>query len=274
MTSWRGLRRRATLALARRGFFIPYRYADAVHAPAQYPEIEPLFAASIDGFRALLGEAARHLDAFASFDGAPPPSPRFAQDWFPRLDAATAYAMVRARAPRRIVEIGSGHSTRFLARAIADGGLATRLTAIDPAPRASLAGLAVDWFHGMAQDVPPKVMGELAPGDILFVDSSHVLMPGSDVDLILNRVMPILPAGALIHLHDIFLPDGYPPSWSWRGYNEQSAVAPLLTGGGYRLLWSSRYVATRMASEVRAAGLGTLALLAGAHEASLWLEKR
>ena len=98
-------------------------------------------------------------------------------------------------------------------------------------------------------------------------------MPGSDVDLILNRVLPILPAGALIHLHDIFLPDGYPPAWSWRGYNEQSAVAPLLTSGGYRLLWSSRYVATRMASEVRAAGLGALALLPGAHEASLWLEK-
>jgi predicted O-methyltransferase YrrM len=184
-----------------------------------------------------------------------------------------AYTMVRIHMPRRIVEIGSGHSTRFLARAIADGGLATRLTAIDPAPRAALAGLAVDWFQGQVQEVPPKLMGGLAPGDVLFVDSSHVLMPGSDVDIIFNRVMPMLPAGALVHLHDIFLPDGYPPAWSWRGYNEQSAVATLLTGGGYRLQWSSRYVATRMASEVRATGLGTLALPPGAHEASLWLEK-
>lgn len=273
MTSWRGLWRRATLALARRGFFIPYRYADAVHAPALYPEIEPLFAAAVDRFRILLGEAAGYLDTFAGFDSMPPPSPRFAQDWFPRLDAAMAYAMVRIHMPRRIVEIGSGHSTRFLARAIADGGLATRLTAIDPAPRAALAGLAVDWFQGQVQDMPPKLMAGLTPGDVLFVDSSHVLMPGSDVDMILNRVMPMLPAGALVHLHDIFLPDGYPPAWSWRGYNEQSAVATLLTGGGYRLQWSSRYVATRMASEVRATGLGTLALPPGAHEASLWLEK-
>src|SRR6185503_4717515 len=58
----------------------------------------------------------------------PPPAPRWNQDWFPRLDAAAAYAMVRITQPRRIVEVGSGHSTRFLARAVADGGLATRIT--------------------------------------------------------------------------------------------------------------------------------------------------
>ena len=48
--------------------------------------------------------------------------------------------MVRSLRPRRIVEVGSGHSTRFLARAVADGGLDTRITAIDPRPRASIRG--------------------------------------------------------------------------------------------------------------------------------------
>ena len=77
----------------------------------------------------------------------PPPAPRWDQDWFPRLDAAAAYAMVRTLRPRRIVEVGSGHSTRFLARAVADGGLATKIIAIDPRPRARITGLPVEWLQ-------------------------------------------------------------------------------------------------------------------------------
>ena len=63
------------------------------------------------------------------------------------------------------------------------------------------------------------------------IDSSHTLVPGSDVDLLLNRVLPALSAGAVVHVHDIFLPDNYPDDWAWRGYNEQLGVAPLLFGG-------------------------------------------
>src|SRR5204863_425837 len=77
---------------------------------------------------------------------APPPAPRWDQDWFPRLDAAAAYTMVRTLGPKRIVEVGCGHSTRFMARAVADGRLATSIIAIDPAPRAKLEGLNVRWL--------------------------------------------------------------------------------------------------------------------------------
>ncbi len=51
---------------------------------------------------------------------------------------------------------------------------------------------------------------KLAEGDILFIDSSHILMPGTDVDMLLNHVLPALPRGVLVHVHDIFLPDDYP----------------------------------------------------------------
>ena len=47
---------------------------------------------------------------------------------------------MRETKPARIVEVGSGHSTRFMARAVRDGGLATAITAIDPAPRADIEG--------------------------------------------------------------------------------------------------------------------------------------
>ncbi|HYL25691.1 MAG TPA: class I SAM-dependent methyltransferase, partial [Burkholderiales bacterium] len=150
-----------------------------------------------------------------------PPAPRWDQDWFPRLDAAAAYAMVRMTRPARIVEVGSGHSTRFLARAVRDGGLGTQITAIDPAPRASISGLQVRCLRQPVQACALEVFN-LAPGDILFIDSSHQLKPGSDVEFLLDRVLPRLASGVRIHFHDIFLPDEYPAQWAWRRYNEQT----------------------------------------------------
>ena len=54
------------------------------------------------------------------------------------------------------------------------------------------------------------IIAAFHPGDLLFVDSSHILMPGTDVELILTELLPRLPAGALVQIHDIFLPDAYP----------------------------------------------------------------
>ncbi len=264
------------LGLAPRGFFIPYRYAGAVApagARAPYDAIESLFAALEADFNRRLDGLADYVGAFHAMAEAQSPAPRWDQDWFPRLDAAMAYAMVRRRAPGRIVEVGSGHSTRFLARAVADGGLATRITAIDPAPRALITGLGVEIIRDTVQRAGCSPVLGLAAGDILFIDSSHILMPGTDVDVLMNRVMPALPPGVVVHIHDICLPDDYPQAWSWRGYNEQLAVATLLTSGGYRPLFASRYAVTRMARAVAGSAAGKLPLLDGAVESSLWLEK-
>jgi hypothetical protein len=261
------------LGLRRQGFFIPHRYAESCKPPATYAALEPVLASAAPTFRALIDAAAGHLETLSAFGTEKPPAPRWEQDWFPRLDGAAAYVLTRERKPARIVEIGSGHSTRFFARAIADGGLATRHVAIDPQPRAQLTGLPVEWVRVPLQQAPGDAFAGLRAGDFLFVDSSHILMPGSDVDLILGDVLPRLPAGVLVHFHDIFLPDGYPDVWAWRGYNEQGAVAVLLTGGVFRPVWSSHYAATRMPAVLARAGLDRLPLPAGAFEASLWLER-
>jgi predicted O-methyltransferase YrrM len=257
------------------GFFIPYRYAATLPGPGQragYAGLATHFAAAEPAFAAHLA-AIDALAASLSAISGPPPAPRFDQDWFPTLDAAAAYALVRQRHPRRIVEIGSGHSTRFLARAVADGGLATRITAIDPLPRAALAGLDIELRRQSLAEAGLEVFQGLAPGDMLLVDSSHVLMPGSDVDDVLNRILPLLPAGVLVHFHDVFLPDGYPEAWAWRGYNEQNALGPLLADGRWRLIFASHYVATRMAAAVAAGSVAGLPSVAAAYPASLWLEK-
>lgn len=269
-----GLGLSTVLGLGARGFFIPYAQAAGIARPQPpNPVIEALFAARVPAFQGVLDGLDAYAADFAAIGGRPPPAPRWDQGWFPRLDAAVAYAMVRERRPRRIVEVGSGHSTRFLARAVADGGLATRITAIDPRPRRALTGLAVDHLACTAQQAPADAFAGLASGDILFIDSSHILMPGTDLDLLFGQVLARLPAGVLIHIHDIFLPDDYPPSWHWRGYNEQQAVAALLAAGAVRPLFAARYATTRLAGQVAASAAGPLPLPDGTFETSLWLEK-
>ncbi len=214
------------LGLRRRGFFIPYRYADQVADGARRPSyraLETIFAAAEPAFAGVLEHIDAHAEALAAIGGEAPPEPRWNQDWFPRLDGAAAYVLVREVRPRRIVEVGSGHSTRFMARAIRDAGLETEITAIDPAPRADIDGLGVTIIPRTLQEAGTTPFAALAAGDVLFIDSSHILMPGTDVDILFNHVLPALPAGVLIHIHDVFLPDGYPADWDWRAYNEQLA---------------------------------------------------
>lgn len=283
MTGFRAWRRRlrfglpTVLGLGERAFLIPYRYAGSL-PPAgtrrPYGRVEALFDRSRATFEACLEAVEDFGEPLMAIGNEPPPAPRWGQDWFPRLDAAVAYTMARLLSPRRIVEIGSGHSTRFFARAVADGGLETTITAIDPAPRAVLDGLpalAIERRTVGPDDL--DMFRALAADDILAIDSSHILMPGSDVDLLLNHALPALAPGVVVHIHDVFLPDDYPVSWAWRGYNEQLGVAAMLAGGGWQPLFASRYATTRMASALRGGVLDRLPLPEGAIESSLWLKK-
>ena len=260
--------------MTKEGFFVPHRYAASVRPPAGYPELEPVFRDAEPAFRAVLAAIDRHAAIIERFDGASPPLPRWQQDWFPGLDGAAAYALVREAQPARIVEIGSGHSTRFLARAVIDGGLATRLLCIDPAPRADITGLAgaldLQVRRSTLQQAGVEALPALVAGDILVIDSSHLALPGSDVDLLFSRVLPRLPAGVLVHVHDVFLPDGYPESWAWRHYAEHLVVAAWLAAGGLRPRFASRWVRSRMAGELAVSAAGRIPVAPGAFESSLW----
>lgn len=271
---WRRLRfgLSTLLGLKPLGFFIPYRYAGSVES-ADYPALRPLF----EGARPRFAQVLDAIESYAGdltriLEGRGPA--RFDQDWFPRLDAAAAYALVRKEKPQRIVEIGSGHSTRFMAQAVKDEGLPTHLICIDPAPRAALSRLDVDHKAALLRDAGPAVFETLEAGDILFIDSSHIAMPGTDVDRLFLDVLPRLGSGALIHVHDITLPYAYPVAWAWRGYNEQLLVGALLQGGGFELVFSSHYVARDLLPATGNSILHRLPLSPGAHETSLWLRKR
>jgi predicted O-methyltransferase YrrM len=235
--------------------------------------LHALFAAREPEFIAHLERIESLAEALERIGPERPPAPRWTQDWFPRLDAAAAYAMVRRERPQRIVEVGSGHSTRFLARAVSDARLATRISAIDPEPRARLDGLAIELRRVPVQEAGAQPFVALAAGDLLFIDSSHVLRPGSDVEFLLERVLPALPPGVLAHFHDIFLPDDYPADWRWRGYNEQAAVADLIAAGAWIPEFASAWLAAHRPARLSHGLLARLPLVPGARESSLWLRK-
>ena len=136
--------------------------ARAASLTARYNALDILFYEAQPRFLDLLNAMEQHSPALLAMGGEAPPAPRWCQDWFPRLDAAAAYAIVYARAPRMLVEVGSGHSTRWFARAAADAGHSTRIIAIDPAPRATVAGLAVELVCSLLQDLDERVFAEIS----------------------------------------------------------------------------------------------------------------
>jgi hypothetical protein len=257
------------LGLRPRGWFIPHRYAPLLPPPGAQPPyatIEELFGRNEQRFEETMHLIDGHAEALYSMRSL------LDQSWFPALDAAVAYALLRDRKPQHVIEVGSGHSTRMLAKAL--GGLG-EILAIDPAPRADILGLpGVEVLASTVQAAPAALFGRLGPGDVLFIDSSHILMPGSDVDLLLNRVLPGLPSGVLVHIHDIFLPFDYPANWGWRAYNEQQGVLPLLATGAYLPLFSSVWVTQRLGGRLAQSVAAKLPMPAEAVATSLWLEKR
>ncbi len=232
---------RTALGGAPRGFFMPYRYAASARPASGYPEIGARFDALRGDFAALLARAAALRPVFDGFEG-PPPAPRWDQSWFPTLDAAIACAVLDEARPRRVIEVGSGHSTRFLSRMAGEGVV----TCIDPEPRAAVSALPVRWERALLSEDHLPLFDALEAGDVAFFDSSHLLWPGLDVDLILNRILPRLAPGVRVHVHDILLPDPYPDAWEWRGYTEQNALGGWLMGGAFTPLFASHYAATRM----------------------------
>jgi len=262
------------LPLPKYGYHIPYRYAGSlpeVGPDDTYAWLKEKWDADQAVFRGSLAMIATHLERLGEFavcSGSDPSQPRLDQSWCPGLDGSSAYAFVRELKPATIIEIGSGHSTRFMAQAIADGGLDTKLISVDPQPRRRIDRLCHEVCRTTIDGFPIGSFGRLQKNDILFFDGSHIAMPGSDVDTLVNRVLPTLAPGVWVHIHDIFLPHGYPEVWGWRNYNEQTAVAALLAGGDrFRVRFASAYVRRHMAGELE----GFPTPPPQSFETSLWL---
>jgi hypothetical protein len=161
-------------------------------------------------------------------------APYWLNGYLQGLDAASLYAFLCARDPRVYLEIGSGNSTKFARKAICDSRLRTRITSIDPHPRAEVDRLCDETLRVPLEEVDPSVFDTLDAGDILFVDGSHRAFMNSDVTVVFLEVLPRLKRGVLVYIDDIYLPLDYPPEWIERYYSEQYLLAVLLLGDSAR----------------------------------------
>ncbi len=167
--------------------------------------------------------------------------------WFGAVDASVLYGVLRHVRPARIVEVGCGFSTRLMRRAIIDGGLATHLTCIDPEPRVDIQAVADEFLAHRVEDVAiERIVEPLHAGDILFIDSSHVVVTGGDVPFLFLEVLPRLRPGVLVHVHDMFFPYDYPESWVFElraGWNEQYLVHAFLAGNeAFEMMWAGHFM--------------------------------
>jgi len=178
---------------------------------------------------------------------------------FDGTDALVAYCMVRQFQPRLIIEIGSGLSSLLLAQAAARNS-SSNLTCIEPFPRE----LVRKGFPGLrsliekkVQDIDLNFFSQLESGDILFIDSSHTVKIGGDVNYLFLEVLPRLNPGVIVHVHDIFLPFEYRRDWvmdELRFWTEQYLLQAFLTfNSEFEVLMANRYLAHRYLEHLKAA---------------------
>jgi hypothetical protein len=150
----------------------------------------------------------------------------FINNYYSYTDCIILYSMIRHFKPNRIIEIGSGYSSAIMLdvnELFFDNQM--NLIFIDPYPERLFSlitendELKTTIIESDVQLVSLEVFSALEPGDILFVDSTHVSKTGSDVNYILFEILPILKKGVLIHFHDIFYPFEYPKEWAFKGFN-------------------------------------------------------
>ncbi|MFZ2113276.1 MAG: acyltransferase family protein [Solirubrobacteraceae bacterium] len=170
-------------------------------------------------------------------------------DQYPPLDARILAAMLRHLRPRRMIEIGSGFSSLVTARVNREEfAYSMKFMCIEPYPRGFLAD-GVDGISELRveliQDSPLDLFTELGHNDILFVDTSHTVKTGGDVNWIFHEIVPRLPVGVVVHVHDFFLPREYPEQWvlEGRGWNETYLVRSFLSyNDSFEVIWATQYM--------------------------------
>jgi predicted O-methyltransferase YrrM len=171
---------------------------------------------------------------------------------FSTINGEILYCMIRHFKPKKVLEIGSGNSTFVSAQALLKNKLEHNegeLVAIEPYPKQILK----DGFPGLTrliqrnlQDVPLSEFESLQENDILFIDSSHMLKLGSDVQYEYLEILPRLKKGVIVHIHDIFLPAEYPKKWIMDQHyfwNEQYLLQSFLAfNNSFEVLWACYYM--------------------------------
>lgn len=245
----REVERDYSLSLEPSSFYLGLPSVDEIRASYEYDargEALPVHGRELfrlDQEAALLQRLQRHapveLDQLGADTGF-----RWDNDQFSHSDALNLYLFLHEMQVNKVVEVGCGWSSRLSSSVLRSRG--GRLTCIDPCPRADMQDLDVTFLPTRIQDQDPSALIDgLEPGDLLFIDSSHTLKPGSDCLYLYTRVVPYLRAGVYVHIHDLYLP--YPRPMEQvllerRFWYEDYAVLMLMLGGALKPVLSNYFL--------------------------------
>lgn len=211
-----------------------------------HQKLADLFDARVADYLPTIEAIGKYEDYFRKIAKTEPDSPvepYWVNGWLPSMDGISIYTLLAENKPRRFIEIGSGNSTKFAARAIRDHNLETKIFSIDPRPRAEIDQLCHRIIRSPLESTEIKFFESVKSDDIVFIDCSHRAMQNSDVTVFFLEVLPLLPCGCKIGIHDICLPCDYPSGWEHRYYNEQYMLATLLLYGAdkFKLILPTAY---------------------------------
>ena len=148
---------------------------------------------------------------------------------------------------------------------------------IDPFPRDfvrnGLPGLQ-SLITKKVQEIDLEFFSQLQSGDILFIDSSHTVKIGGDVNYLFLEVLPRLKPGVIVHVHDIFLPFEYRRDWvqdEFRFWNEQYLLQAFLAfNSEFEVLLANAYLNHCHQEDLKAAFPNLLSWASG----SFWMRRK
>lgn len=176
----------------------------------------------------------------------------FGNNSFETVDAEILYCIIREFKPKRVIEIGSGFSTRIIAKAIRknveeDKNYKCELVCIEPYPKTWLNKIneITKLVEQKIEELNLNLFDQLEENDILFIDSTHTINVYNDVCFEYLEIVPKLNKGVLIHIHDILLPQKYCRYWfeEKKFWNEQYLLQAFLTYNNFfKILWGGNYM--------------------------------
>jgi len=129
------------------------------------------------------------------------------------VEANFLYCFIHEKRPARIVQIGSGVSTAVILAASREAGYKPEIICIDPFPtqflRKAAESCEIKLIVEKAQQTSLETLTDLGKQGFLFIDSTHTVKPGSEVNYLILEVLPRLPLGSYVHFHDIYFPYDY-----------------------------------------------------------------
>ena len=179
----------------------------------------------------------------------------FQNPMFSGTDALVLYCIVRHFRPRRVLEVGSGFSSRLTLKALRKNG-SGHLTCVEPHPSGFLKqNPELTLIERRVQDVPVEAFEALNADDVLFIDSSHVARVGGDVNFLFLEVLPRLKSGVLVHVHDIFLPGELAKAWvlerRWFWSEQYLLHAFLLFNAAFDVVFANSFMGRKHAAALR-----------------------